>query len=78
MSLDTRAVDDVILGCVEPVGEQGANIGRLAAIYAGYHEEVPRHAGEPFLRLGGWKHQHRHGPNQKGAAALIVRGGVTI
>jgi acetyl-CoA C-acetyltransferase len=38
--LDTAEVDDVILGCVEPVGEQGANIGRLSVINAGYDESV--------------------------------------
>jgi len=37
-NLDTAAVDDVILGCVEPVGEQGANIARVAVIQAGYAE----------------------------------------
>ncbi|MCJ9428328.1 acetyl-CoA C-acetyltransferase [Kordiimonas marina] len=36
--LDTSAVDDVILGCVSPVGEQGADIARVAAINAGYAE----------------------------------------
>ena len=34
--LDTSAIDDVVLGCVEPVGEQGANIARIAALVAGY------------------------------------------
>ena len=34
-------IEDVILGCVEPVGEQGANIGRLAALAAGYDQSVP-------------------------------------
>ncbi|ABM50616.1 acetyl-CoA acetyltransferase [Burkholderia mallei SAVP1] len=36
--LDTRAVDDVVLGCVEPIGEQGACIGRIAVLAAGYAE----------------------------------------
>ncbi len=36
--LDTANVDDVILGCVAPVGEQGSNIARVAAINAGYAE----------------------------------------
>ena len=35
-NLDTSLVDDVVLGCVEPVGEQGANIARVAALYADY------------------------------------------
>lgn len=39
--LDTAQIDDVILGCVAPIGEQGANLGRLAAIVADYAEVVP-------------------------------------
>ncbi len=39
--LDTALVDDVILGCVAPVGEQGADIARSAALAAGYAESVP-------------------------------------
>jgi len=40
-NLDTRLVDDVVLGCVTPIGEQGANIARLAALIAGFDESVP-------------------------------------
>jgi acetyl-CoA C-acetyltransferase len=40
-NLDTSILDDVILGCVAPVGEQGANVARVAAINAGYAESVP-------------------------------------
>jgi acetyl-CoA C-acetyltransferase len=32
--LDTSLVDDVVLGCVTPVGEQGADIARTAVLYA--------------------------------------------
>ena len=39
--LDTREVEDVILGCVTPVGEQGANIARTAVLMSGYDETVP-------------------------------------
>ena len=39
--LDTSLVDDVILGCVTPVGEQGANVARVAALMADYAESVP-------------------------------------
>jgi acetyl-CoA C-acetyltransferase len=38
--LDTGLVDDVILGCVEPVMDQGANIARVGALAAGYDERV--------------------------------------
>lgn len=38
--LDTSQIDDVVLGCVMPIGEQGANIARTAAVMAGYAETV--------------------------------------
>jgi acetyl-CoA C-acetyltransferase len=38
---DSKEIEDVILGCVEPVGEQGANVGRMAAMMSGYDESVP-------------------------------------
>jgi acetyl-CoA C-acetyltransferase len=39
--LDTSILDDVILGCVSPVGEQGANIARVGVLTANYAESVP-------------------------------------
>jgi acetyl-CoA C-acetyltransferase len=40
--LDTaRLVDDVVFGCVDPVGEAGGDITRIAALKAGYGDEVP-------------------------------------
>ena len=39
--LDPALVDDVVLGCVDPVGEAGGNIGRAAALVAGYGIGVP-------------------------------------
>jgi acetyl-CoA C-acetyltransferase len=38
--LDTSRVDDVILGCVSPVGEQGGDIAKTVAQYAGWDERV--------------------------------------
>ncbi len=38
--LDTSLVDDVILGVVEPVGEQGADIARLAVLDSGWDQSV--------------------------------------
>lgn len=38
--LDTRLIDDVIMGCVTPIGEQGGDIARTAALEAGYSETV--------------------------------------
>src|SRR5271163_1615798 len=39
-NLDTSLVDDVVLGCVDPVGEQGSDIARIAALNANYAESV--------------------------------------
>ena len=39
--LDTAAIDDVVMGCVMPVGEQGGNIARMAVLQAGYDQQVP-------------------------------------
>ena len=75
-NLDTAEVDDVVLGCVTPVGEQGADIARLAVLYAGWDERVPGVQENRFCASGleavnlaamkvrsGWQH-------------LIVAGGV--
>ncbi|MEP7211364.1 MAG: acetyl-CoA C-acetyltransferase [Alphaproteobacteria bacterium] len=37
-NLDTSKVDDVIIGCVSPVGEQGSDIARIAVLNADYAE----------------------------------------
>jgi acetyl-CoA C-acetyltransferase len=39
--LDTKLVDDVVLGCVDPVGEAGSDIARAAALCADYGDQVP-------------------------------------
>ena len=39
--LDTSRLDDVVLGCVTPVGEQGACIARTAVLCADFAENVP-------------------------------------
>jgi len=40
-ALDKAAIDDVILGCAQPEGEQGFNIARMAALRAGLPVEIP-------------------------------------
>ena len=39
--LAAEAIDDVILGCVTQIGEQGGNIAKVAALYAGLPDSVP-------------------------------------
>ena len=40
MQLDTSLVDDVILGCVGPVNDQGFNIAKAGIMYADWHSNV--------------------------------------
>ena len=40
-NLNVGDVDDVVLGCVDPVGEAGGDIARMAALSAGYGNSVP-------------------------------------
>ena len=38
--LDTSKVDDIVLGCVTPIGDQGSDIAKTAAIAAGWNDDV--------------------------------------
>ncbi|HEV2605955.1 MAG TPA: acetyl-CoA C-acetyltransferase [Microvirga sp.] len=40
-NLDPIMVEDVVLGCVDPIGEAGGDIARAAALKAGFGKEVP-------------------------------------
>ncbi|MGE0385508.1 MAG: acetyl-CoA C-acetyltransferase [Gammaproteobacteria bacterium] len=51
-SLDTALVDDVILGCVMPVGDQGSCIARVAVLNADYAESVAGYQLNRFCASG--------------------------
>jgi acetyl-CoA C-acetyltransferase len=40
-NLDPKLLDDVVLGCVDPVGEAGGDIARASALVAGLGDQVP-------------------------------------
>ncbi|MFZ6769227.1 acetyl-CoA C-acetyltransferase [Undibacterium sp. Di26W] len=40
LALDTTLIDDVVLGCVTPIGDQGADIAKTAALAAGWDWRV--------------------------------------
>lgn len=40
-AIPAETVEDVIWGCVTPIGDQGANLARLGVLKAGFPEEVP-------------------------------------
>jgi len=50
--LDPTIVDDVVLGCVDPIGEAGGDIARAAALHAGYGDTVPGIQVQRFCASG--------------------------
>ncbi len=76
--LDTGLVDDVIMGVVSPVGEQGAVLPRVAALAAGYSEDVPGVQLNRFCASGLVACNMAAAQVKAGAAALLVAGGVEM
>lgn len=74
--LDTSFVDDVIMGCVTPVGEQGADIARTAVIEAGYAESVAGVQLNRFCSSGLEAINQAAAYVMSGQVDMIVAGGV--
>jgi len=49
-ALDKREIDDVILGCAQPEGEQGWDVARWAILRAGWPVEIPAPRSIDFAR----------------------------
>lgn len=75
-NLDTSLVDDVIMGCVTPIGEQGADIARTAAIEAGYAESVAGVQLNRFCSSGLEAINMAAARIMSGQEDLIIAGGV--
>jgi len=75
-SLDTSQVDDVILGCVTPVGEQGADIARIATLVAGYAENVPGKQLNRFCASGLEAVNTAAAQIMSGQSDMVIGGGV--
>ena len=73
---DTGLLDDVILGCVTPIGEQGANIARVAALQAGYAETAPGKQINRFCASGLEAVNTAAAQVMSGQSDLVVGGGV--
>lgn len=74
--LDTALLDDVILGCVTPVAEQGCNIARIAALNADYAQTVPGQQLNRFCASGLEAVNLAGAMVMSGQAEAIVAGGV--
>ncbi|MBK8119980.1 MAG: acetyl-CoA C-acetyltransferase [Sulfuritalea sp.] len=75
-ALDTSRVDDVVLGCVEPIGEQGADIARIAALHADYATSAPGVTVSRFCASGLEACNQAAAQIMSGQADLVVGGGV--
>ncbi len=75
-TLDTGELDDVIMGCVDPVGEQGADIARAAVLKAGYAETVPGVQINRFCASGLEACNMAAGQIMAGQSDLAIGGGV--
>jgi acetyl-CoA C-acetyltransferase len=74
--LDTALVDDVVLGCVTPVGEQGADIARTAVLYANWAESVAGVTQSRFCASGLESVNLAAMKVMSGQEDLVVAGGV--
>jgi acetyl-CoA C-acetyltransferase len=74
--LDTSKINDVILGCVEPVQEQAADIGKAAVFAAGYDEAVPGIQINRFCGSGLEACNFAAALVKAGQAELVIGGGV--
>ena len=73
--IDPSRVEDVIWGVVTPIGDQGANLARLAALKAGFPASVP---GVSLNRMCGSGQQAVHFAAQAilaGDAEIVIAGG---
>jgi acetyl-CoA C-acetyltransferase len=76
LALDTALVDDVVLGCVTPVGEQGADIARTAVLDADWAQSVAGVTQSRFCASGLESINLAAAKVASGFERLVVAGGV--
>jgi len=75
-ALDTSLVDDVVLGCVTPIGEQGADIARTAVLDAAWAQTVAGVTQSRFCASGLESVNLAAAKVKSGFEDLVVAGGV--
>ena len=75
-NINTEDVDDVVLGCVHPVGEQGADIARTAVLEANWHQSVGGVQVDRFCASGLEAINIAAGQIMSGQSDMTVVGGV--
>lgn len=76
LALDTSQVDDIMLGCVTPIGEQGADIARTAPLYAGWDIDTPGMQINRFCASGLETVNTAAMKVRSGWESLVVAGGI--
>jgi acetyl-CoA acyltransferase len=74
--LNPSDIDDVVIGCAMPEGEQGLNVARLLTLHAGFPVHVPAATVNRFCASGLQAIAQAAAAIQSGAADVIVAGGV--
>ncbi|HYI10044.1 MAG TPA: acetyl-CoA C-acyltransferase [Thermoanaerobaculia bacterium] len=73
--LDTKELDDVIIGCATPEGESGANVARIASLRAGLPDTVPAVTVNRFCSSGSQTIAMAAERIMAGMAEQIIAGG---
>lgn len=73
--LDPAEVDDVIIGCAFPEGEQGLNMARMIALRAGLPDSVPGETINRYCSSGLQTIAHAAASINIGQADVIIAGG---
>ena len=74
-ALDPAEIDDVILGCAFPEGEQGMNMARMVSLRAGLPDSVPAETINRFCSSGLQSIAHAAFAIMAGQAQVMIAGG---
>jgi len=74
--LDLEDIDDLVIGCAFPEGEQGMNVARLIGFRAGLPVSVPAETVNRFCSSGLQSIAHAANAIMAGQAEVIIAGGV--
>ena len=73
--IDTRRIEDIIIGCAMPEGEQGMNVARIGALLAGLPDSIPAQTVNRFCSSGLQTVALAADRIRLGEADLIIAGG---
>ncbi|NJC95612.1 MAG: acetyl-CoA C-acyltransferase [Anaerolineales bacterium] len=75
-NLDPAEIDDVVLGCAFPEGEQGMNIARMVALRAGLPDSIPAETINRYCSSGVQSIAHVAYAIRSGQMEVAIAGGV--